>query len=201
MRTKILQTMRANGWRRLAITSPTPACGKSTVALNLAFSFARQPDVRLILTELDLRRPSLGRLLNSTHETGIEDVLRGTLPFSEQALRYGDNLALSLARRPVRDAAELFQADKAAQVLAGIEADYAPDLMIFDTPPMLASDDVMAISAHIDCALIVAGAENTTIKQIDVCERDLAAQTNVMGVVLNKCRFIEEEQSYYNYQY
>ena len=63
LRTKILQQMRANGWRRVAITSPGAACGKSTVALNLAFSLARQPDMRAILLDLDLRRPSLARMV------------------------------------------------------------------------------------------------------------------------------------------
>ena len=43
----------------------------------------------------------------------------------------------------------------------------------------------------------VAGAETTTIKEIDACERDLAAQTNVMGVVLNKCNYMGQGHSYY----
>ena len=63
MRTKVLQQMRANGWKRLAITSPTSACGKSTIALNLAFSLARQSELRTILCEMDLRRPVLKTIL------------------------------------------------------------------------------------------------------------------------------------------
>ncbi len=63
MRTRLLQQMRANQWRRVAITSPGPACGKSTIALNLAMSLARQPDLRTVLAEMDMRRPSLSRML------------------------------------------------------------------------------------------------------------------------------------------
>ena len=199
MRTKITQTMRANDWKRLAITSPTPACGKSTISLNLAFSFARQHDQRLILSELDLRRPDLGRFLNHRPESGSDAVLAGEVPFPQQAVCYGGNLAFSLARDPIREASELLQRSITGQTLSEIETRYAPDLMLFDMPPMLANDDMMAFSPHIDCVLIIAGAESTTVKQIDICERDLASQTNVMGVVLNKCRYVDTEESYYDY--
>ena len=44
--------------------------------------------------------------------------------------------------------------------------------------------------------LLVAAAETTTIKEVDACERELASQTNVMGVVLNKCRYMDDTQGY-----
>jgi len=47
--------------------------------------------------------------------------------------------------------------------------------------------------------LIVAGAGTTTAAEIDVCERDLASQTNVLGVVLNKCRYMPTESGYGSY--
>jgi len=61
---------------------------------------------------------------------------------------------------------------------------------------MLVSDDAMAVMGQIDCVLIIAAAESTTIKEIDRCERELATQTNVLGVVLNKCRYMEEGYGY-----
>ncbi|MFN3938875.1 MAG: exopolysaccharide biosynthesis protein, partial [Gemmobacter sp.] len=63
LRTRLLQQMAQNGWKRLAITSPGPACGKTTLALNLAFALGRRPDLRTILAEVDLRRPSAQKLL------------------------------------------------------------------------------------------------------------------------------------------
>ena len=47
-----------------------------------------------------------------------------------------------------------------------------------------------------DCALIIAAAESTTISEIDRCERDLAGRTNVVGVVLNKARYMEKSDGY-----
>jgi|TARA_R110002124_G_scaffold101038_3_gene248413 protein-tyrosine kinase len=200
MRTRVLQQMRDNGWRRLAITSPTAACGKSTIAMNLALSLQRQADLRTVLMEMDLRRPSLARIAGITRDISFADVLNGTESFAQNAMRYGDNLALSCNQRPWKNPAELLGSKQIPDVIAAIEEAYEPDVMLFDTPPMLATDDMMAFARHMDCVLLVAGAESTTTKEIDMCERDLASQTNVMGVVLNKCRYMGAEYGYGYYQ-
>lgn len=200
MRTRVLQQMRDNGWRRLAITSPTAACGKSTIATNLAMSLQRQPDLRTVLMELDLRRPSLTKMLGIEGDMSFAHVLEGSRPFTENARRYGSNLAIAANQRSWREPAELLGGAHIPEVLSDIEAVYAPDVMIFDMPPMLISDDMMAFARHVDCVLLVAGAESTTIKEIDLCEQDLASQTNVMGVVLNKCRYMGPEYGYGYYE-
>lgn len=200
MRTRVLQQMRDNGWRRLAITSPTAACGKSTIALNLALSLQRQPDLRTVLMELDLRRPSLTKMAGITQDMRFAEVLAGTEAFNKNAVRYKDNLIISANQRPHKNAAELLSAKTMPRALAAIEEIYAPDIMLFDTPPMLVTDDMMAFARHMDCVLLVAGAESTTTKEVDICERDLASQTNVMGVVLNKCRYMGPEYGYGYYE-
>ncbi len=199
MRTKLLQQIRANGWRRVAITSPTPGCGKSTISLNLAFSIARQAELRMVLAELDLRRPSLANVLGIQGRKSFAQVLQGRADFAESAVRYGDGLALAVNDGPVRNPAELLQGNGVPAALAAIEASYAPDLILFDMPPMLVSDDTMAFMGHVDAVLLIAAAEATTVKEVDACERELASQTNVMGVVLNKCRYMGAEYGYSYY--
>ncbi|MFV0493397.1 MAG: CpsD/CapB family tyrosine-protein kinase [Pseudorhodobacter sp.] len=199
LRTKTLQVMRANNWRRLAITSPTPRCGKSTTILNLAFSLARQSELRTIVTDLDLRSPSLSRLLGTPPGRSFVDLYEERAAFEDQGMRYHDNLAFSLSSGPVRNPAELLSGEGIEGTLVDIERRYEPDLMLFDTPPILACDDMMAFAGHVDCVLLVAAAEQTTIKEIDNCERELARQTNVMGVVLNKCRYMGREYGYSYY--
>jgi hypothetical protein len=56
---------------------------------------------------------------------------------------------------------------------------------------------VLAFHQHYDCALLVAAAEVSTLDEIDKCERELAEHTNVMGVILNKCRYTTEKYGYY----
>ncbi len=109
MRTRLLQQMRANQWRRVAITSPGPACGKSTTALNLAMSLARQSHLRTILAELDMRRPSLSRMLGLRNPQSFPRVLEGLEAFSTQAVRIGENLAVSTCHTPHPRPAELLQ--------------------------------------------------------------------------------------------
>ena len=196
MRTKVLQQMRANNWRRLAITSPAAACGKSTVALNLAFSMARQPEIHTIVAELDLRRPSLAQMLGVKPEKSLAQVLDGQADFADHTYRYGNNIAFALNAGPARNPSELLQSARVSDRLAEIEAKYEPDLMIFDMPPMLVTDDTMAFVGKVDCVLLVAAAEASTVKEIDNCERELASQTNVMGVILNKCRHMGPDYGY-----
>ncbi|WP_188677900.1 CpsD/CapB family tyrosine-protein kinase [Neptunicoccus cionae] len=199
LRTKVLREMRANGWKRLAITSPGANCGKSTVTLNLAFSLAKQKDVHTIVAELDMRRPSLAKMLGVKGKTGFDTVIEGKADFASLAVRPRPNLAFGLNYSRAQSPAELLQSPTVGPALARIEAAYAPDLMIFDMPPMLVNDDTLAFVGQVDCVLLVAEAGTTSMREIDVCERDLAAQTNVLGVLLNKCRYMEKNDGYGGY--
>jgi len=197
MRTRILRAMRQNGWSSLGITSPTSDCGKTTTTLNLAFSFAHQPDVRTVLVDLDLRRPAVARLLGLSQPQSMASVLQGTRSVAENFVRYGDNLAIGTNATAMRNSAELLLSGTTAQGVAALKEAFLPDVMIFDLPPMLASDDVMAFIPHLDCVLLIAAAERTRLDEVDKCEHDLAEQTNVLGVVLNKCRYMGEDYGYY----
>ena len=189
MSTKTRTHMRKNGWKRLAITSATPDCGKTLVAVNLALSLSRQPDIRTLLIEMDMRRPSLAAVLGARPAHDISEVLAGDVPFAEQALRIGDNLAVGLVTRPIADPGRMLQNERTHDVLREIEARYRPDLVIFDMPPLIAGAYILAFLGQVDCALAVARAGKSTVAQIDSCERDIAEQTNVLGIVLNECDF------------
>jgi Mrp family chromosome partitioning ATPase len=196
VRTRLLQQIRANGWRRIAITSPGTGCGKSTLAANLGFSLGRQRDQRTIVAEMDMRRPSLARLLGIRDRLNFSRVLDGQGDFLHHSVRIGPSLAFAACHDVVRHPAELLQSGEAVRALDTIEATYAPTVFLFDMPPLLVNDDAMAFMGQVDCALLIAAAEKTTIREIDTCERMIAAQTNVMGVVLNKCRYMPEEEKY-----
>lgn len=195
MRTNLLRTLRTNGWTRVAVTSPTPGCGKSTVAANLAFSLARLADTRVLLVELDLRHPSLLAMLGQPSGQNFAGMLAsGTVDYA-QIRRSGQNLAVALNSRPMENPAELLSAARTADMIDEIEAQLRPDVVIFDLSPMLAGDDALAFLDQVDCALMVAAADETTVTEIDTCGKDLAKRTQVLGVVLNKCRYLEQDDS------
>ena len=185
LRTKVLLQMRQNGWRRLAITSPAPNSGKTTTACNLAMGLGRQRELRSILLDLDLRDPSVHKFFKTEPPHTIGRLLSGDVDFSEQAQRIGSNVAVSMGKRRESDPTRLLLAEETTDVLARIEEDYEPDLVIFDLPSVLVNDDTRAFLKNADCALIVIRANQTRYGQFDTCEREIAEHTNVLGVVLN----------------
>lgn len=185
LRTKVLLQMRQNGWKRLAITSPMPQSGKTTTACNLSLGLGRQRDLRTILLDLDLRDPSVDTFFKARPRHSIGDVLTGEVTFAEQAMRIGDNVACCMANRVETDPTRLLLAEETAEAIDRIEATYQPDVMIFDLPSVLVNDDTRAFLKNADCALIVIRANSTRYGQFDTCEREIAEQTNVLGVVLN----------------
>ncbi|MDG4649608.1 CpsD/CapB family tyrosine-protein kinase [Roseibacterium sp. SDUM158017] len=200
LRTKTQLLMQKNGWSRLGITSATPGCGKTTLACNLALGFARQSQLRVLLIEFDLRRPSISRMLRASPRHDVTEMLTGKVSFADQALRIGTNVAVSMAQRPVDDPTSVLLNQQTHATLARIEETYAPDLVIFDLPPLLVSDDTRAFLKDVDCTILVAKAEATSVSQIDACEREIAEHSNVLGVVINQCRHADDE-SYYGYSY
>lgn len=188
LRTKVLLQMRQNGWKRLAVTSPMPSSGKTTIASNLALGLSRQTDLRSMLLDLDLRDPSVASFFGATPKHGIGDVLTGHVEFADQAMRYGDNVAFSMATVPEKDPTRLLLAEETVTVLDEIEKTYKPDIMIFDLPSVLVNDDTRAFLKNVDCALIVVRASKTRYGQFDTCEQEIAEHTNVLGVALNAYR-------------
>ena len=196
MRTKILSNCRANNWRTVAITSPTAECGKTLTAINLAFSFARHKDTRTVLMDLDLRRPMVAETLGITAPHSMGRFLEGEDPVDMHFLRYNQTLAIGSNNRRILNAAEVLQHANASAAMDLLKSTLAPDIILVDLPPMLATDDVMAFLPNVDAVLLVAGAGASTLREVDDCERDLAEQTDVMGVVLNKCEYGNESYSY-----
>ncbi|MFV0515673.1 MAG: CpsD/CapB family tyrosine-protein kinase [Jhaorihella sp.] len=191
LRTRMLLQARKNGWRRIALVSPHSKCGKSTTTVNLAFSLSRQRDLRCMVLDFDLRRAGLTAILGQHSAFCMADVLERKADFADQARRYSSNIAFGFNNgAKIRNPSEILQSPQTAEVLDEISATYAPDIMLFDMPPLMASDDNFAFLQNVDCALILVAAERTTMSQIDVAERNVAELTNVMGIVLNKCRYM-----------
>lgn len=189
LRTRMLHQAKSHDWQRIAFVSPHSACGKTTTAANVAFSLARQTNLRTLVFDFDLRRRGLSQLLRQEPTHGMADVLEGRVSFAEHARRFGKNLAFGFSLGLTRTSSEILQSPQAAEVLDEIQSTYQPDLMLFDMPPLMASDDNFGFLQNVDAALILVAAEKTTMSQIDIAEREVAELTNVMGVVLNKCRY------------
>jgi protein-tyrosine kinase len=196
LRSRTIRQLKEKSWSRLAVTSPDAGCGKTTISLNLALSLSRQKDLKVMLFDMDLRRPNLNKTVGHTPERSFWEVLDGKVAFEDIALRMDTNLVLGTNAMPCDHPAELLQSQTTKDVLDAIEARWKPDVMIFDMSPMLASDDNVGFLGNVDCAILVAAAESTRMSNIDICEKELAQLTNVLGVVLNKCRYADDSVGY-----
>lgn len=186
LRTRLLQALLKHGWTRVGITSPDKGCGKTFVASNLALSLSRQRDSRTVLMDLDLRAPGLSRALGVRRAEPVSWFLHGDVPAAKYLRRIGRNLALGLNGERVRDAAEVLLAPESAIALDTIRDTLAPDVVIYDLPPMLTSDDVLGFLPQLDCVLLIVGGGHTRPEQVTECERLLIDQTHLLGILLNR---------------
>jgi Mrp family chromosome partitioning ATPase len=197
LRTRTMMALRAKTWSTLAITSPTPGCGKGTIALNLAVSLARQHDIRVVLVDLDLRRPRIAAILGLDNAFSTESFLQGGCRIEDFFVRYGNSLAIGASRQAVAQPAELLHDQRSVWALRGLRQGLLPNLVVYNMPPMLTADDFLGFLPHLDCAVLVVGADYSRVTDIDQCERELNEAGKLLGVVLNKCRYTDERYSVY----
>jgi protein-tyrosine kinase len=199
LRTKIYKTMQANGWKSLAVVSPTVGCGKTTVALNLAFSMARQSDCRTVLVDLDLKKSAMAHVLGAQAKSSIGLYLQGQGEAEECFIEVTQNLSVGINSTDVTLSAEALQSQKSNDLLLKVKECLRPDIVIFDLPPMLSSDDAIAFLPRVDCSILVVASGTTIPNEIAECERQVETTGNFLGVVLNKCPGSLAEYGGYGY--
>lgn len=188
LRTRLLQTLRAHGWSRIAIASPTHGCGATFTAVNLAQSLARIADSRTVLMDVNQRTPGVADMLDMPGIGDMRGYLGGAVRLERHLMRASQTLALGLAAGPTQDAAEILHGARCAETLADMVTALRPDVVLYDLPPVLAYDDLAAFLPQVDGVLLVADGTQTTASQIAACERVLKGQTQVLGVILNRAR-------------
>jgi protein-tyrosine kinase len=199
LRTQVLQSMDQRSWKILGITSPSPNCGKTLTAINLAMSIARQPERVAMLADLDLQKPQVANCLGVPCKTGLLSVLRGQANLSSALVR-ADAGACQITVLPIEasapDSSAWVTSRAMSALLQEMKKDYRSHTIILDLPPMLSSDDVIALLPQIDCVLLVAAIGATTVAEIDECNRHLQS-AQVVRIVLNKVP--QSKAGYYPY--
>ena len=199
LRTKIYKAMRANGWKTLAVLSPTAGCGKTTISLNLAFSMSRQASCRAVVIDLDLKKSAMAKTLGVKPKSSIGAYLEGKAEAEDCFIQVTDNLFVGINTGSVKYSSEHLQEERLDHLLDAVRDFLRPDVVLFDLPPMLSSDDAIAFLPRVDCSLLVVAAGMSTAIEIDECERQASAAGNYLGVVLNKCP--HGTTGYYQYGY
>lgn len=196
LRTQVLLKMEENNWRTLAIVSPTPASGKTFVAINLAISIAHQPQKTAILVDLDLRRPKIASYLGIQTEKSMNDYLQGNAQLQDLMISPSiPGLVVVPTMRPVAKSAEILSSNKMVNLIQELRDRYESRVVIFDAPPILNSDDAMVLLPQVDCFLLVIANGMSTKPEIEEAMYHLP-QEKLLGVVFNKAD-VETKPYYY----
>jgi len=195
LRTRVIHRMRQNGWHSLAVTSCRPGDGKTLTAINLAISLAEGLSERIILVDFDLRHPSIHRYLGITPKRSVNDYMRGTGSAKEVLLRpLSDRLFIAPTVDPFSDSSEVLASSRTLSFVQELR-ELDPDaLIIYDMPPFLSADDMLAFSPNVDAVLLVVSQGQTPRVELEDA-REFLGDTPVLGVVLN--RSDEHNRAYY----
>lgn len=186
LRTRVLHRMQQNRWTALGITSPGPNSGKTLTAINLAISLAMKHNYTVVLVDGDLRRPSIHKRFGIDVEYGLRDYLVGDTPV-EQILVHPpiERLVVLPGGGTLENPSELLGSPRMASLVHELKSRYAGRLVLFDLPPVLVGDDVVAFSPQLDALMLVvedgvSGSEefSRTVELLD--------GAHVIGTVLNK---------------
>lgn len=196
LRTRVLQRMKQNGWTTLGITSPTPDNGKTLTAINLSISLARKLDYTVLLIDTDFLRPSLHAYFGLKPEYGLSDYLSGEVEFEGLLINPGIERLVIVPERGVREASsELLTSTRMERLIDEVKTRYPSRLVIFDLPPVLVGDDVMAFSNLVDATMLVVEEGRTTDEEVTRSMEQLD-NANFMGAVLNKSKSHADIEAY-----
>lgn len=196
LRTQVLHKMEENGWKTIAVVSPTPASGKTFVSINLAISIAHQPQKTAILLDLDLRRPKIANYLGLNVAQSMNDYLQGNAKLEDLMISPGiARLVVVPTMRPVAKSSEVLSSSKVVNLIQELRDRYESRIVIFDAPPILNSDDAMVLLPQVDCFLLVIANGMSTKAEVEEAMHYLP-QEKLLGVVFNKAD-IETREYYY----
>jgi capsular exopolysaccharide synthesis family protein len=196
LRTNIQLSNVDNPIRSLLVASAGQDEGKSTTLANLAVTFA-QAGNRVVLIDCDLRRPTLHKLFGATNDKGLTTMLladEAAAPPLVDTPVEGLRLLPSGPQPP--NPSELLGSRRIEAAFARIQQD--ADLLLFDSPPLLAVSDAAVLARKVDAVLLVVSAGNTKREHAARAKQLLErAGARVLGVVLNNARLDASVYSYY----
>ena len=185
LRTQILQLMKKNGYKTLAISSQRYGDGKTTTAANLAVSIAQDLKQTTLLVDLDLRNPSLSEYLGIHSPVGLTDYLRDNATVKDCLVHLPfERINLFPAGYAIDQSSETLGSPEMEKLASELRERYDDRMIIYDMPPLLQQDDPLVFLPHVDAFLLVVREGITTVDEVKRC-LDILESTNVLGVVLN----------------
>lgn len=183
--------------KTLMVSSAGPGEGKSTTAANLAVVFAQQGK-KVLLVDSDMRKPAVHYTFNQVNTFGLTSVLTKEMTLEKAVRETEDENLFVLTSGPIPpNPAELLASQAMGQFIENAQQLF--DLIVFDTPPLLAVADSQILANKCDSSILVVSAGRTEKEQMLKAKEILeSAQSKLLGVVLNNKK-IENNDYYYYY--
>ena len=188
------------------ITGPSPNVGKTFVAANLAFVMV-DAGKKVLLIDGDMRIGSMSKVLGVDKEQGLSELILGTIKTDDAIHKIpGTNIDFIPTGAIPPNPSELLLHERFGRLLESITKHY--DLVIIDSPPVLAVTDATIISREASATILVVRAGEHPMRELEQCaKRLLQAGAHLKGVVLNGVRPISGGRGYgygrnvYQYNY
>lgn len=182
----------------LMITGASPNAGKTFISSNLA-EVISQTGKKVLFIDADLRKGYTHKLFNTDNNSGLSDILSGKTPI-EVAVKNLPKIGFDFISRGMAppNPAELLMHKRFGELIDWANNHY--DLVIVDTPPILAVTDAAVIGNYAGTTLLVARFEQNTAKEIEVSiKRFEQSGVNIKGCILNGV--VKKASNYYGYGY
>lgn len=197
LRTKILTQLRTNKWNSFAITAPTKGAGKSMIAVNLAISMAMEVNQTVLLVDADLRYPKISWYFDMKITAGLQDYILLDTPLSDILIHPSiERLMVLPGRGQVSGTSEMLSGPKMRHLVEEIKNRYQSRIIIFDLPPILGADDVLASMDYYDAVLLIVEEGGNKPDEVKKALQ-LLSDKNLLGTVLNKSENPPTHQGYY----
>lgn len=184
-RVRCLREVSGQRTRSILVTSPREGQGKTFVAMNLALMIAVAPETRILLVDLNVRRPSFQQRFKLPAAAGLEEMINGK-DWREAVWWMPDTqLHVATLSDAPRDIMDPLHYDRLAARLEELTDSF--DWIIFDGPPLLESPDAEIAALLADATLLVVSRERTTFEEMDNCVSRLGPG-KLAGVVYNSGR-------------
>ena len=184
--------------KSILVTSASGSEGKSTLAMNLAASYAQLG--KTLLLEVDLRKPSVARNIEVKGKYGVTDVLADGCSISEAVIKPfdGERLDVMLSGRMPYNPLEILASEKFVTLLEELSLIY--DTIILDGPPTLPVSDTCILGNRVDAVIVAVRAETTKVSASkEAVKRLRNHQAKLIGAVLTVAE--PQKMSYYGDHY
>ncbi|WNJ81137.1 tyrosine-protein kinase Wzc [Cedecea neteri] len=187
----------------LMLTGVSPSIGKTFVCANLA-AVISQTNKRVLLMDCDMRKGYTHELLGTTNVNGLSDVLSGQGDITRCAQKTSvPNFDLIPRGQVPANPSELLMNERFSQLVKWASENY--DLVLIDTPPILAVTDAAIVGRHAGTTLMVARYAVNTLKEVETSmSRFEQNGIAVRGVILNSIfrrATGYQDYGYYEYEY